>query len=418
MYKKKDLLNEIAGVPKSIEDLVDAYYSVVIHNIDETLRVGCEIEYRESGLVGVEGEHEIAIVNCEYEGNEIMNMLSKATNFSEVNDFIKSNLFKTLPLWRPYMIIEATLVPLEYFESELNDGHRNTIGAAFRTHYLDTKLKTIGKMPIVTDTGFIFSPILPLTLNGHGLTDEYRGFLEKQLKPVIAHELLHAYQAFKQLEGGGEAHFGRETMLNAMTQNPNMKFDYYNDWNEFTRLVYLHLSFEINARVNELYYRMKGANVKTKEEFLHILKKSDTWKEVKALEEFDAKQFMRDFEIPEFNEDPISKIIGKSLYSMKAGKLGLEDVSNREETLKSIIKLWDYILQGGSYVMKEKHGIDIPMDEVPESAKKDPYLFFKFFEKRFHKKAKKFKRKLYKLASIVVDQEEPVKTESIKKKTY
>ena len=43
------------------------------------------------------------------------------------------------------------------------------------------------------------------------------------------------------------------------------------------------------------------------------------------------------------------------------------------------------------------------MELVPQSAMKDPYVFFKFFEKRFHKKAERFKRKMYRVASLLKD---------------
>jgi hypothetical protein len=44
------------------------------------------------------------------------------------------------------------------------------------------------------------------------------------------------------------------------------------------------------------------------------------------------------------------------------------------------------------------------MDLVPKKALENPTDFFKFFEDRFHKKAEKFKRRLYKLSSLVLDE--------------
>jgi len=43
---------------------------------------------------------------------------------------------------------------------------------------------------------------------------------------------------------------------------------------------------------------------------------------------------------------------------------------------------------------------------LPEKAKKNPYLFFKFFEKRFHKKAENWKRKLYRIGSLLLQNDE------------
>ena len=103
-----------------------------------------------------------------------------------------------------------------------------------------------------------------------------------------------------------------------------------------------------------------------------------------------------------------SQMMGKNLFSLEMKMRGLEDTSSEEATLKSLIKVWDLTLQMGSKAMKELHGTEIPMDRVPESARKDPYLFFKFFEKRFHRKAKDFKKKLYRVSSIILQKEDPL----------
>jgi hypothetical protein len=62
----------------------------------------------------------------------------------------------------------------------------------------------------------------------------------------------------------------------------------------------------------------------------------------------------------------------------------------------------------------KKHGItDIPfMEMVPQKAKENPVHFFKFFEKRFHRKADGLKRKLSKVLSLIVDEGNSVVTES------
>jgi hypothetical protein len=71
--------------------------------------------------------------------------------------------------------------------------------------------------------------------------------------------------------------------------------------------------------------------------------------------------------------------------------------------LKSLIDLWDKALTIGNLGMKQM-GLDVTMDSVPKSAKESPLKFFKFFEKRFHKKAEKWKKKLYKLGSLILQE--------------
>lgn len=50
--------------------------------------------------------------------------------------------------------------------------------------------------------------------------------------------------------------------------------------------------------------------------------------------------------------------------------------------------------------------MDVNMEKVPQSVKKDPIKFFKFFEKRFHKKAEKWKRKLYRIGALLLQDKE------------
>ena len=81
------------------------------------------------------------------------------------------------------------------------------------------------------------------------------------------------------------------------------------------------------------------------------------------------------------------------------------NVGSEESALKSMIDLWDNMLDIGNKLMKQEN-IGITMDSVPKSAKEDPMKFFKFFEKRFHKKAEKWKRKLYRIGSLLLQEKE------------
>ena len=79
--------------------------------------------------------------------------------------------------------------------------------------------------------------------------------------------------------------------------------------------------------------------------------------------------------------------------------------------MKHLIDGWDLTLQAlnqeltKSGMYKGKF-----MDVVPPKAKEDPRVFFKFFEKRFHKKAEGFKRKALRVASLVLDEKNEEKT--------
>lgn len=410
--KKKDLLNEIAGVPKILDTWIDLFVKVVIDKIVNTISTGWD-EVNEDGSAknpetGELQQISVYKVSKKYDGKEIMEDLSGYSGFSDLKEFMKSDLFKGLPIWRPNIEIMAVGVPSWLFEKELSNG--SFVNAAMVTKAGNQELGRIGKIPVITSVGFRFEPLLPDDVDVEGISDKLKYEIGQAIKPTIAHELLHTYQTFKQMESGNPSHFGREMLLNAMSQHPGMKFEMFGEWNRFLMLNYLHLSFEVNARVTQLYYEMEINDVKTKEDFLRVLKKSTIWKEVTALESFDAKQLLKDFKLPDFG-DGIEQFIGSTMFDLELRMRGLVNTETKEDIIKSLINLWDVILQQGSEAMKEFYGVDIPMDKVPQSAKEDPYLFFKFFEKRFHKKAKKFKKKLYRIASLVLNKENEVKTE-------
>jgi hypothetical protein len=79
------------------------------------------------------------------------------------------------------------------------------------------------------------------------------------------------------------------------------------------------------------------------------------------------------------------------------------DTSSKEEAIKSLIDLWDNILSVGVRAMGNM-GANITMDNVPQKAKEDPYVFFKFFENRFHKKAETWKKKMYRIGALILQE--------------
>ena len=142
----------------------------------------------------------------------------------------------------------------------------------------------------------------------------------------------------------------------------------------------------------------------SKEDFLRELKKTGVWKEMKALEDFDAEEYIKSFKLPKLDmKNPLQMF---DVLAQKAGlaKQGI-NVKSEEEALKSLIDLWDKMLDIGNQAL-QKSDIDITMDNVPKSAKETPMKFFKFFEKRFHKKAEKWKRELYKIGALLLQEKE------------
>lgn len=382
---KKDLLNEVAGVPTALKVWVNELTDIIILWTESYLESnGWDSESPNE----IDGEKAYKFESLIPE-DKINEVLIDKVSGGDVKEYLKSDFFKNFPMWKPKIRLLVVGAPKKFLEENNFDQDRD-MGASINTPQLE--LGKIGKHELLKNVELSFTFTLYNDADKNGIPEDFLNGLKGVLKTIIMHELLHGYQSYQQLKSIGKPHFGKETALSSLTQNQLLKDVGGEMWKNFLNLVYLHLSFEINARVSQLYQEMVNKGVKTKKDFLRVLKKSSVWEEMKSLEEFDTEDFLNSFEhtIKKTNNpfiDLMNILFGKKKSS--------------EETLKNAIRAWDGTLSVFVSVMK-KRGIDVNMDAVPQKAKENPYYFFKFFEKRFHKKAEKFKRKLYKLASIVV----------------
>jgi hypothetical protein len=396
MMKKKELLNEIMGVPKALTPWVNALSQVVFDDVNKM------VEWDEQGPVnyikdGEEVEGMAYRLNKkEISGKDVMESITKNNGFSDLKEFISSDMFIKLPLWRPNMSYRLVGVPTELYKLE-GDGKMN----ASVSGEIDQELKMIGKHMVF--------PGVTIHLDMLVDRDDPLANLKNNMSDTIAHELLHTYQKVKQLEGGRPSHFGKEMVLNAIIQNPMIDDIDIGWWKKFLNLVYLHLSFEVNARVTQLYYLLKEKNINTKEDFLIELKKSSMWEQMKQLEDFNAEEYIKSFKLPneEFEGNNPLQMLDNMVGKMDLINKGF-DPRNEDKALKSLIGLWDKTLDVGNKGM-ESLGVGITMDNVPKSAKENPLKFFKFFENRFHKKAEKWKKKLYRVGSLLLQEKEESK---------
>jgi hypothetical protein len=396
MMKKKELLNEIMGVPKALTPWVNALSQVVFDDVNKM------VEWDEQGPVnyikdGEEVEGMAYRLNKkEISGKDVMESITKNNGFSDLKEFISSDMFIKLPLWRPNMSYRLVGVPTELYKLE-GDGKMN----ASVSGEIDQELKMIGKHMVF--------PGVTIHLDMLVDRDDPLANLKNNMSDTIAHELLHTYQKVKQLEGGRPSHFGKEMVLNAIIQNPMIDDIDIGWWKKFLNLVYLHLSFEVNARVTQLYYLLKEKDINTKEDFLIELKKSSMWEQMKQLEDFNAEEYIKSFKLPneEFEGNNPLQMLDNMVGKMDLINKGF-DPRNEDKALKSLIGLWDKTLDVGNKGM-ESLGVGITMDNVPKSAKENPLKFFKFFENRFHKKAEKWKKKLYRVGSLLLQEKEESK---------
>jgi len=391
--KNRKILSEVMGVPKELDPWIESFAKLILGEIELELKGGWEQEAEYNYTDPNTGEEVEDIANksgrVDLDGDDVMDFVMKDNGFTDMKDFLNSKMFQSLPLWRPTISFDVIGIP-----SAVLSQHDGTIQAAI-SGSLDQKLNKLGKNNVLSKVHFTFN----IAIEREGISPKD----VSELKETISHELLHAYQKVRQLKGGKESHFGKETALNALANNPHFREIGIDWWSDFLNLVYLHLSFEVNARIEQLYYKLKDRGIKTGDEFLKHLHKTEIWTQMKMLEEFDAKEYINSFELPETGDkrNPLY-MIHNFMKQMEYKSMGV-DISSKDSAIKSLINLWDTLLEMGVEGIKSL-GVDISMAKVPQKAKEDPYVFFKFFEKRFHKKAESWKKKMYRIGSLILQE--------------
>lgn len=393
--KNRKILNEVMGVPKELDPWIESFTKLILNEVELELKNGWEEETDFNYTDPKTGEEveDIAYKSnqVDLKGEDVMDFVMKDNGFTDMKDFLNSKMFQSLPLWRPTISFDVVGIP-----SAVLSQHDGTIQASVSGN-LTQKFSKLGKNNVLSKVHFTFN----IAIENEGMSSKD----VSELKETISHELLHAYQKVRQLKGGKEAHFGKETALNALANNSHFREIGIDWWSDFLNLVYLHLSFEVNARIEQLYYKLKDRGIKTGDEFLKHLHKTEIWNQMKMLEDFDAKEYINSFELPQRGNkfNPLY-MLHDLMEKMRYKSMGV-DVSSKDATIKSLINLWDIIL-GMGVDQIQSLGVNISMSKVPQKAKEDPYVFFKFFEKRFHKKAQVWKKKMYRIGSLILQENE------------
>lgn len=399
--KKIQLLNEIMGIPKAVDFWVDSF-SIILAGVAKGLVSKDEIEESEVEYVTPDGEQKVGATyrsRAKMEGKEFMNWVIKMGGYGDLKGLLNDSRFKQFPLYNPTVNLSLYFLPQELYDIEFAD--REDTDSVEASHTFDTSKKSIsiiGNNKIFVNQTFGFQIYLPESELDSFDVDSLR----RKIKPTISHELTHSYEAFNRVSNTGDPYQGQETFLNAAVRL--MKDDKYPQWGKFLHLIYLHLSFEINARVTQFYYTVRDKDIKNLDQFMVELKKSSVWKEVQMLENFNAENFINSFKVQGVDLFSMIEDIGKQMERRSQGLPAIKPTKTPQEGMKHLIQGWDYVLQMlNQQLIQQGVYKGKLMDLVPQKAMEDPYHFFKFFEKRFHKKAHRFKKKLYNIAALILD---------------
>ena len=400
--KKKDLLNEIMGVPKAVDFWVDAFSWILAGTAKGIVDNPDGLDEATTNYV-INGENKTGVAYkgvSEIDGDDFMNYTIELMGASDLKDLLKDQNFQKLPLYKPTTELTLIFVPDELYEEEFGKGlNPNSVEGSHSHSSVDKLTKLGGDNLVYTKQEFTFQVYLPESFLDGFDTDKFR----KLLKPTLAHELTHAYEAYSRVKSSGTPYGGQEMMLNAAFRM--MSDRKYPQWGKFLHLVYLHLSFEINARISQFYYQIKDGEIKNYDDFMKEVKSSGAWKEIEMLENFNAQEFIDSFKGAKHeNLQSMLQDIGSQMERAQQGLPPIHVIADPKDAMKHLIDGWDGVLQALNDKLEETGLYKGKfMELVPQKAKQDPYYFFKFFEDRFKKKAKDFKRKLFRLSSLITD---------------
>ena len=358
--QSKRLVKETLGVPKSVEFWVDTFSSIVNDGL----------------LMLLSSEDKEVFFN----GNDVQEK-AISLGWNSSND-----KFLDFPLAEPQLNLKLVVVPDENIE--VGDDYIDS--ASFDTSDIDLRDATFddGKtLPLLVGGTINMQINIPESSYENGsFVELYSSEIKPYVESIFFHELTHVYEFYKRILSN-TANPNFEQVVN-LTQMMN-KMGAVDDWDELMFMIYLHLSFELNARISEVYGLLRNKKITSKDEFVDFLKTSRAFSYAKRLNNFSTERFMDEFSVPQETIDRIREYDGK--------KTSLDEIKNI--VLAQLIQNWSVTYEDFLKDFSADETIKIP--NLPPKVISSPQNFLKFWEKRFNKAGEDSLRKISRLYSAI-----------------
>ena len=358
--QSKRLIKEALGVPKSIEFWVDTFSSVI----------------KDGLLMLLSSEDKEVFFN----GDDVQEKaISLGWNNSNKN-------FKSFPLAEPQLNMSIIVVPDKYIKK----GDDYIQNASFDTADMQLTNATFDDgttLPLFVGGTVNIELTLPKSAYENGTFVElYDSDIKPYAESILFHELTHVFEFYNRiLSDSASPDFEQVSNLTQMLN----KMGSVDDWDELMFLIYLHLSFELNARVSEVYGLLRSKKMSSKEEFIDFLKNSRAFSYAKRLKNFSTERFMKELEIPQDTIDRIRKYDGK--------ETSIEEI--KDVVLTQLIDNWSITYHGFLKDFSADENLKIPT--LSPKVTSSPQNFLKFWEKRFNKAGEDSIRKISRLYSLI-----------------
>ena len=364
--QRRRLISEELGVPKSVDFWVGVFTTLV-----------------EEALFDVMDSNggDVKLDSLSLSGGKVM---TRAIDMGWSPD---STGFKELPLVEPSLDIRLGVAPDDYIQT----GEHYIQNGQFSTE--NVTLSDITFTNGETTKALMGGAIeLTLTipeehLETGSLIEFYRLDIKPYVESLFYHELTHVVEYYNRLLGG-EEHPGTEVAW--MLASNRVSSGILAEWDTLTYLIYLHTSFELNARVVEMHGLIKGFKIKTKEEFIKFVTTHRIWKKAKELRDFKAQKFYSGVVIPNSLKLEIESREGSVM----------SDSEVKDYAFTALIQNWVSNYDDVSKSIEDSKGERNSRD-LKTSMLESPMGFLKFWEKRFNRTGEDSIRKIGKLYGLL-----------------
>ena len=348
------------GVPKPIEFWVDTLSSLIK---DGLLMMGSSDNTSEY-----------------FDGDDVQEKATSLGWSTSSQDFLK------FPLAEPKLKLDLVIVP----DKDIRIGDDYINNASFDTADMDIRDATFDdgttRPLLVGGTINVEISIPQSSYDSVTFVELFDTEIRPYVESVLFHELTHVYEFYNRLLNSSltpnfETLSSTSSMIN--------KMGLVDDWDELMFLIYLHLSFELNARVSEVYGLIRNKNIRSKKEFLDFLKTSRAFSYAKRLRNFKSETYYNDFEVPKDTIDRVRQYDGE--------ETPIEEI--KEIVLQQLVDNWVVSYKQLLDDFSDDETLSVP--NLPSSVTSSPKKFLNFWENRFNRAGEDSIRKISKLYSLL-----------------
>jgi hypothetical protein len=325
------------------------------------------------------------------DNNELVNAASYSFPIEEMNNRLNNLSLKILKLKDFIFDLDITFISEDMFDLEL-----------FNASFDDLNLKL--NNDVFYNGKLYFDLYIPSTYlkiskkNENTLNIFLNNFkIDKDILSMLNHEFTHALEFTQKFKKG--KNISEERLLNFLVYllKKEQIVEIAPLWGFFLNLIYLQLSYEVNARVSQLGALIDNKTFNTQNEFWTEVKQTTVWKEMVDMNDFDPQTFYDNFEYDAKDED-IDELFNYS-------------GTPKDKLLKHLIHMFDEKINIVNDYF-EQHG-DIEMKKLSKKVLNDPMEFLDFWDKRFKIVFEKFRRKIARLYTTELNERKKEKEKTI-----